>query len=367
MNLLDSSFWALLYKEFKQVFKNRAFIILLTIPPTIQIIVYGFVLSPEVSNLKLGVVDYANVTESRELIQVMTSNSLFNLSANLTSEKELTRLVEEGKLNVGVIIPPEFPRQLTNNQATLQIFIDGVNANSAGLAQSYLRQIIQQYNLQLQNQNTLPVSPQVVFLYNKGLTSSWFFVPGAIGLILNTITMIVASITVVREKDMGTWEQLLMTPSTGWQILLAKIMPLTLVLLGNLLLALTISRLLFDLPIRGNIFLFFALSALYIMVIISLGFLLATISNSQQQVVLMSFFVNQPMVQMAGVLSPIEAMPSFFQFLSLFNPLSYYTTISRGILLRGVGLNALWPHALALLAFLAIFLSLAVKRILSKQ
>lgn len=365
--LLTSSFWALLEKEFKQLLKNKAILILLTITPIVQILVYGLALSPDVNNLRLGVVDYANVNDSRELIKVMTSNPMFNLAANFTDENELSRQVEESQLDLGMVIPPDFSRKIDNNQAKIQIFIDSVNANTAGLANSYITQIIQEFNLQVQNKNSLPLSPQVIFLYNQGLESSWFFVPGVIGIILTLIGLTAGSLIVVQEKDLGTWEQLLISPATGWEILLAKILPLTLLMQGTLCLTLVLSTLIYELPIRGSILLFVALSILYILVNISLGLLLATASNSQQQVVLLSFFVNQPIIQASGILTPLEAMPRAFQIFALFNPLSHYMAIVRSILLRGVGLNALWIHIMALLAFLVIFLGLAIRRTLIKN
>ncbi|MBR8832926.1 MAG: ABC transporter permease [Stigonema ocellatum SAG 48.90 = DSM 106950] len=365
--LFNTPFWALVRKEINQILRNKQLIVLLIVPPTVQLLLYGFALNPDVHNLKLGVIDYANVAQSRELVLAMTSNRVFIVESVPTSEKELSRQVELGKLNVGVIIPPEFPRRLAQKSAEIQVFIDGVDANTAGIASGYMTQIIQQYNSGLaQNQASLPVSPQVVFLYNPGLTSSWFFVPGVMGLVLTLIGTLVSSITVVREKDTGTLEQLLMTPAANWEILLAKIVPLAFLLMGDVFLALTLGRLVFDLPFRGSFLLFFALSSMYVFVGISLGIMLATISASQQQVVLTAFFINLPMVQTSGAIAPIEAMPPFFQVLSLLNPLRHYITIVRGILLKGVGLDVLWMNALALLGFAVVLLIISINKFRSQ-
>ncbi len=364
--LFNSPFWALLRKEINQILRNKQLIVLLIVPPTLQLLLYGFALNPDVHNLKLGVIDYANVEESRELVLAMTSNRIFTIESVPTSEKELSRQVEEGKLNVGVVIPPEFPRRLAQNSAEIQVFIDGVDANTAGIATGYMNQIIQQYNSRLVPNQIIPVSPQVVFLYNPGLTSSWFFVPGVMGLVLTLIGTLVSAVTVVREKDTGTLEQLLMTPAANWEILLAKIVPLAFLLMGDVMLALTLGRLVFGLPFRGSFLLFFALSSMYVFVGISLGIMLATISGSQQQVVLTSFFINLPMVQTSGAIAPIEAMPPFFQVLSLLNPLRHYITIVRGILLKGVGLDVLWMHVLALVGFAVVLLTISINKFRSQ-
>ncbi|MBW4628901.1 MAG: ABC transporter permease [Brasilonema octagenarum HA4186-MV1] len=367
LRLFDSSFWALVTKEFNQILRNKQLIVLLIVPPTLQLLLYGFALNPDIHNLKLGIIDYANVATSRELLTAMTSNRIFTLESVSTSEKELSRLVEEGKLDVGVIIPPEFPRQVAQESAEIQVFIDGVNANTAGIASGYMTQIIQQYNRRLaKNQASLPVSPQMVFLYNPGLISSWFFVPGVMGLVLTLIGTLVSAVTVVREKDTGTLEQLLMTPAANWEILLAKIVPLVFLLMGDVLLALALGRLVFNLPFRGSFLLFFGLSSIYLFVGISLGIMLATICRSQQQVVLTSFFINLPMVQTSGAIAPVEAMPPFFQVLSLLNPLRHYIAIVRGILLKGVGLDVLWIHTLALVGFTVVLLTISINRFRSQ-
>ncbi|MBG1271041.1 ABC transporter permease [Nostoc sp. WHI] len=363
LRLFDNLFWTLVIKGLNQLRRNKQFIVILTIPPTLQLILYGFALNPDIRNLKLGVVDYAQVQESRELLAAMTSNNIFILESILTSEKNLSRQVEEGALDIGIIIPPDFSRKLATKSATIQVFIDGVNANTAGIANNYINQMVQAYNNRLAStQISSPVLLQFVFLYNPGLTSSWFFLPGVMGLVLTLIATLASAVLVVREKDIGTLEQLLMTPSANWEILLSKMLPLGILLSGDVLLALTLARLVFGVPFRGNFFLFFALSGLYLLVGISLGILLGTISRSQQQVVLMSFFINVPIIQTSGAIAPVEAMPPFFQILSLFNPLRHYITIVRGILLKGVGLDVLWIHVLALIGFLLVFLLIGIRR-----
>jgi ABC-2 type transport system permease protein len=268
----------------------------------------------------------------------------------------------------GLIIPPDFSRNLNENKtATVEVFIDGIDANTAGIARGYIKQIVRNYNQRLNHpQPVLPIETQVTFLYNPGLISSYFFVPGVIGLVLTLTSSLVSSVTIIREKDVGTLEQLLMTPAAGWEILLAKIVPLFVLLMGDVLLASGMARLLFRLPFLGNFFLFLLLSGLYVLVGISIGILLATLAGNQQQVILTSFFFNVPIIQLSGAIAPIESMPPFFQLLSLFDPLRHYVTIARSIILKGVGLEVLWPHAVALLAFVIVLLTISTKRFRSQ-
>jgi ABC-2 type transport system permease protein len=359
-----SRFWALVRKELHQILRNKQLLIILIIPPTLQLLIYGFALNPDVHHLKLGVVDYARTADSRELVAALTENQVFDLDASLLSEKTLATHVETGQLTAGLVIPPEFSRNLAAGQPTdLQVFIDGVDANTAGIASGYIKQIVQQFSQQHLDVEVLaPFITQVVFLYNQGLISSWFFVPGVMGLVLTLIGSIVSAVTVIREKDTGTLEQLLMTPAAGWEILLAKVVPLFVLLMGDVLLALAIGRSIFGVPFRGSFLLFMGLSGFYVFVGIGVGIMLATLAYSQQQVVLTTFFINLPMVQLSGAIAPIETMPKFFQYLSLLNPLRHYIAIIRGILLKGVGLEALWGHALALVGFAIVLLTISTHR-----
>lgn len=363
-NLLNSRFWSLAIKEFRQILRSRETLVLLIIPPTVQMLLYGFALNPDVHYLKLGVVDYANTYESRELVSVLTVNQVFTLEKYLFSPQDLGEEVRQGKITAGLIIPPDFKRNLAEDKSgEVQILIDAVDANTAGIAQGYLNQMINQFSRSLSSNQAPPlINPQTTFLYNPGLRSSWFFIPGVLGLVLTLISSLVSSVTVVREKDTGTLEQLLMTPAEAWEILLAKIVPLFILLMGDVILALSIGRLVFSVPFRGNALLFLSLSGLYLFVGIGIGIMLATICRTQQQVVLTSFFINLPLIQLSGAISPIESMPEFFKYLSLLDPLRHYIEIVRGILLKGVGLEVLWWNAIALLIFATLLLSISINQ-----
>jgi ABC-2 type transport system permease protein len=247
--------------------------------------------------------------------------------------------------------------------------LDGVDANTAGIANGYINQIVNSANRQLavsaNRTGQVPVqvvSPQISFAYNPGLISSWFFVPGVIALVLNLVSTLVSSAALVREKDSGTLEQLLMTPVNSHQILLAKVVPLSMLLMLTVFVALGVATLVFHVPFRGNFFLFLFVSFMAILVGISIGIALAAYSQNQRQSLLTSFFINLPVIQLSGAIAPLESMPEFFQWLSILDPLRYYVTCVRCIVLKGVGLEEIWPNVLALAAYAFVLLALSSSR-----
>jgi ABC-2 type transport system permease protein len=361
--LFNSRLWALSIKEINQILRNKQLIFLLVFPPTIQLLVFGFALSPDVQFLKLGVVDYADTQTSRELVAAMTENRIFVPQQYLYNVEDLGEQVRLGKVTAGIVIPPNFDRQLDRGQSSeIQVLIDGTDANTAGIASGYINQIVSQFSRKLSNADSPLINPEVIFLYNAGLNSTWFFVPGVLGLVLTLTSSLVSSSAVVREKDTGTLEQLLMTPAEAWEILLAKIVPLFILLIGDVALALTVAKLVFNVPFRGNMLVFMLVSSVYLFVGISIGILLATVAKNQRQVVLTSFFINLPLIQTSGAIAPIESMPAFFRYLSLLNPLRHYVAIARGFLLKGVGVLELWPNVLALFVFAVVLLTVSVRQ-----
>jgi ABC-2 type transport system permease protein len=357
-HIFSSRIWSLIIKEISQIRRNKQLIFLLTISPVLQLLIFGFSLSPDVNHLKLGIVDYAQVPASRELVSALTENKVFLINHYSESQKILSQEVREGKVDIGLVIPPEFNHKLRESQAEVQVLIDGVNAYTAGVANGYISQIVSEYNRKLvPTKTSLAIEPQIIFRYNPGLIGSWFFVPGVIGVILTLTSSLAAAVEAVREKDEGTLEQLLMTPASSIEILLAKIVPLYLLLIGDILLALSLAILIFKLPLQGSFLLYLILSGLYVLIGISIGILMATFSQNKQQTILSSFFINSPMIMMSGTLSATESMPIIFQKIALFNPLYHYMVIARGILLKGVGFIVLYPHIIALILFAIILLT----------
>ncbi|MBW4538178.1 MAG: ABC transporter permease [Myxacorys chilensis ATA2-1-KO14] len=361
--LIESRFWVLSVKEISQILRNKQLIFLLVFPPTIQLLIFGLALNPDVQHLKLGVTDYSNTPMSRELISALTANEVFEVKSVTLDEHALGEQVRRGQITAGLVIPPNFNRLLKSDQpAEVQVLIDAVDANTAGIANGYMSQIINQFGRQFMPNVVPPIQTQATILYNPGLVSSWFIVPGVIGLVLNLGSSLVSTAAVVREKDTGTLEQLLMTPAAAWEIILAKVVPLFVLLLGEVILALSVATFIFQVPFRGNIFLYLFFAGLYACVGIGIGFLLATVCRTQQQAILTSFFINLPLIQLSGAIAPVESMPKFFQIFSLANPLRHFVTISRGVLLKGNGLDVLYPEALALFAFAIVLLTISTNK-----
>ncbi|MBX9939465.1 MAG: ABC transporter permease [Candidatus Obscuribacterales bacterium] len=357
---------ALMRKEVQQILRDKQLLFLLFFMPIMQLFIYGFALSPEVDRLRLGVVDHASSTISRALTAALVVNDVFELKESGGRDSTLAALVRDGALDAGLIIPADLERRYRAGLKTnVQVFIDGVDANSAGIAAGYVSQILASFNRNLSSgsqESREVISPQITFAYNPGLISSWFFVPGVIALVLNLVSTLVSSAALVREKDSGTLEQLLMTPVSSRQILLAKIVPLAALLMITVAVALLVSVAVFHVPFRGNLLLFLFVSFLAVLVGISIGIALAAYSENQRQSLLTSFFINLPVIQLSGAIAPMESMPEFFQYLSYLDPLRYYVICVRALLLKGGGFSEIWTEVLSLSVYAFVLLSLSSSR-----
>jgi len=357
---------ALVIKELRQIMRDRQLIFLLFFMPVLQLFLYGFALSPEVEHLRLGVIDNASSPISRQIVAALVNNGVFDLNPSGGTQATLSKKVEDGRLEAGIIMPPNLERVVKQGgPGTIQVLLDGVDANTAGIAYGFISQIVATFNRELVTGSQISrelVSPQITFAYNPGLISSWFFVPGVIALVLNLVSTLVSSAAVIREKDSGTLEQLLMTPVSSLQILLAKIIPLSILLMITVMVCLLVSTFVFHVPFRGSFFLFLFVSFLAILVGISIGIALAAFSQNQRQSLLTSFFVNLPVIQLSGAVAPLESIPELFQWISLLDPLRYYVNCVRAIILKGAGLEAIWPDVLALTAFAIILLTLSTSK-----
>ncbi|MDR3615809.1 MAG: ABC transporter permease [Candidatus Obscuribacterales bacterium] len=363
-DLTRGRLFSLVLKESRQILRDKQQLFLLTFPPIIQICLYGFALSPDVQDLRLGIIDECKSYKSRELASALIENRVFKVARSPNDRSALMMSIERGRLDAGLVVQSDFDRVISQGKtAKVQLIVDAVDANTAGITQGYARQMVEVYGRKLlKAPYMVPVISQVTYAYNPGLISSWFFVPGVLGVVLTLTGTLVSSVTLVKEKDSGTLEQLLMTPAAAWEILLAKLIPLFVLLNANVLVALAVGNIVFDLPFRGSFFTYMIVSAIYIFVVISMGMILATISKNQRQAILTSFFLNVPLIQLSGALSPIESMPDFFRWLTCLNPLRYYIQCIRNILLRGVGIEVMWSDILVLACIAILLLSFSTAR-----
>jgi len=359
-------------KEFNQIRRDRRLAFSLIIPPTLQLLLFGFALSANVTNLRLGVVDDSKTPESRELIAALAESKSFRLAGYYFSVNELAEAINRNDLDAGLVIPYDFARDLYRGRpTTAQVLLNAMNANTAAISQGYIEGVIQSYNRTFLREAIhldfrLIAAPDVArrgqamlrpaLLYNPGLVDSWFIVTGVFGLLLILNSSLVASGAMVKEREAGTIEQLLMSPASASEIIIAKITPLFFLLCLMALLAIGIMKLGFRVPFHGSMALVLCGAALCVLAGISIGTVIATLSKSAQQALLTSFFVNPPLATLSGAFNPVEAMPRWLQPLTVINPIHHFATIARASMLKGSGLADLWPNFLGLLIItLALF------------
>ena len=358
---------SLMRKEFNHIRRDRRLAMSLVLPPTLQLLLFGFALSAKVSNLRLGILDESKTPESRELIANLTESKSFRLAGYYFSSEDLGQAINHGDLDAGVVVPFTYARDLQRGRTTtVQFILNAMNANTAAIAQGYAQGVIQNYNRllnrwRLQNSGGL-VLLQPAFLYNPGLVDSWFIATGVFGLLLILNSSLVASGAMVKEREAGTIEQLLMSPASTTEIIIAKIAPLFVLLCLMMFVAILVIKVAFGVPFHGGLLLILAGGALCILSGISLGTVIATFSKSAQQAQLTSFFVNPPLTSLSGALNPVEAMPRWLQPLTVLNPIHHFATIVRANMLKGSGLATLWPNFIALSTFTLVLFSLSIWR-----
>jgi ABC-2 type transport system permease protein len=369
---------ALIKKEFNQIRRDRRLAISLILPPVVQLTLFGFALSAAVTNVRLGVVDDSRSPESRELIATLTESKSFRLAGYYFSVDQLGDAVSRGNVDAGIVVPYDYAKDLARERpTTVQFLLNAMNANTATISKAYAQGVIRSYNNGLRNQGIHPriesvagsdlsrrgqVQLQPAFLYNPGLVDSWFIVTGVFGLLLILNSSLVSSAAMVREREAGTIEQLLMSPATTSEIIIAKITPLFMLLCMMMLVAIGVLKLAFGVPFHGNVFFLLFGGSLCILSGISIGTVIATFSKSAQQAQLTSFFINPPLSSLSGALNPIEAMPKWLQPLTVLNPIHHFATIVRGSTLKGSGFMDLWPNFLGLLLFTIVLVSLSIWR-----
>jgi ABC-2 type transport system permease protein len=373
--------WSLFIKEFHQIRRNRRLVILLLIPPTLNIILFGFALNPDFENLRLGVVDYSATPESRELVSAFAEGLVFRVNRYYASPRDMGAAIGKGDLDAGLVIPFDFAkRRLRREPAEVQLIVDAVNANTATIAGGYAARIIGSLNQKIgysqsQQQSitegvsvTLApsaratITPHLTLLYNPGLKSAWFITTGVIGLLLVLQGSVVSSASLVREKEIGTIEQLLMTPASSWELIIAKVAPIFLLLAIDIGLALSVARLVFGVPMRGSLLLFFLSASLCVICGIGIGMMIATFTRTQQQAQLMGFFTNPPLAILSGATTPIEAMPAWLQPVTAINPIKHFAIIARSIMLKGSGVDVLYRELMALAVIALVMISVSAWR-----
>jgi ABC-2 type transport system permease protein len=367
-------------KEMRQALRDPRMRVTLFMPPLIQLLIFGYAVNLDVENSRIAWMDQDRTPASRELLAAFQGSRRFEVVAAPETEHQIQQLLDGSKVQAVIRVLPGFARDLERaRSASVQILVDGTNSNTASLISSYASQVVATYSgrVSLQQQNVRLLSrdasaavntrlPEITartrVMFNPDLRSRNYFVPGVIVNILMMVTLMLTALAIVREKEIGTMEQLMVTPIRPIELMIGKLAPFALVGIVDLVLVTTAALLLFRVPFRGNALLLLGCSLLYLCTSLGSGLFLSTISQTQQQAMMASFFFTMPAFMLSGFTFPIRNMPVAVQYLTYLNPLRYFMEIVRGIFLKGTGVETLWPQMIALAVFGVSVLGLSAAR-----
>lgn len=364
----------MIIKEFIQVFRDKRTRMILIVPPIVQMLVFGYAATFEVRNVSTVVVDYDNSQESRDLISRFTSSPYFDVIAQPENSSDLTNAIEQGRAVVGLEIHAGFAQQLEKGESVpVQVIVDATNSNSALIAAGYVSQIAARFGQEYQQSRMSRISPQVASIlpdiqfeprpwYNPELRSRWFFIPGIIGSLTVVLVIILTAFGVVREREIGTLEQIMVTPIRPAEFILSKTLPFFIIGLLDVTLIAIVGSLWFQVPFRGHLWVLFMGTVLFLLCMLGVGLLISTISSTQQQAMVTAFFFIMPAIMFSGFGFPISTMPHWLQYMTYASPLRYFLVVLRGTYLKGVGMDILWPQMTAMAGLGTVLLLLAILR-----
>ncbi len=365
----------MLRKEFLQTLRDPHTRALLIVPPLIQMLVFGYAATLDVKHVALGVLDLDNTQESRELISRFSSSRYFDLKKYALRRDDLREGIDRGDFLLTLEINSGFAARLRNGQgASVQALVDCSNSNTALVALGYLNRIGAQFNQDYVVDRFRRTRPQLVSFvpqvdletrpwFNEGLESQWFFVPGVIGNIMLIMVMMLTAFAVVREREIGTLEQVMVTPIRRWEFILGKTVPFLLIGCFDAATISLVGTLWFGVPFRGDFGVLVTGLLTFMLAALGLGLFVSTISRTQQQAMIAAFFFIMPMITLSGFGTPISSMPRFFQVVTYANPMRYIMKVLRSVYLKGVGFEVLWPEISVMAAFAVLFLSISVLRL----
>lgn len=360
---------ALLKKEFIQMSRDRLTLGMMVAIPVVQLLLFGFAINTDVKHLATVVFDQSYQQEGRDLLSAFEASEYFDIKHLAGSYKEVNRLIDRGEAKVGIVIPPDFTQNIKHGRsATVQVIVDASDSMSAGSAISAAQMIglmksqeIMVKRLGVKNLES-PYDIRIRPWYNPDFISAHYMVPGILGFIITMTMVMITSMAIVREREHGTLEQLIVTPMRSSELMFGKIMPYIIVGYVQVTLALLVGILIFDVPVRGSIGLLYLLTSLFIIASLALGVAISNLSKTQMQAMQMSFFVFLPSILLSGFVFPREAMPKLIYYLGNLLPLSFYLQILRGIMLKGIGIEYLWPQVISLVVFITILLTISIAK-----
>jgi ABC-2 type transport system permease protein len=364
----------MLIKEFIQVFRDKRTRFIIFGPPIVQMLIFGYAATFEIHHVSTVVLDQDHSQESRELISRFTSSPYFDVQRQLTSSAQIRDLIDSGDATVGLEIDASFAQKLEKGEtAPVQVIVDATNSNTALIASAYVTQIALAFAQQSQRDRIERIAPQLIEQtpsvdleqrpwYNVNLSSRWFFVPGVIGSLTLVLVITLTAFAVVREREIGTLEQIMVTPIRPVEFILGKTLPFFLIGLFDVSLIALVGTLWFQVPFRGHISILFTGSVLFLICMLGVGLLISTVSSTQQQAMVTAFFFIMPAITFSGFGFPIATMPQWLQVATYLSPLRYFLVVLRGTYLKGVGMDVLWPQISAMAGLGVFLLTIAILR-----
>jgi ABC-2 type transport system permease protein len=360
---------SIIRKEFIQIWRDPRTLVIILIIPIVQLFLLGYSATSDIRNIQLAVFDQSRSAESRAFLESYQAADYFVVSHYLESEEEARALIEKGDARAALIIPPNFSQRLAEGEAQVSFILDGSDPTVASTSLSAARLIGQAYATKIlaetiastgqQFELQPPVDVRTNVWYNPDLISAYFMIPGVIGMILFAITAILTATAVVRERERGTIEQLIVTPIRSWELIVGKITPYVLLAFLDMIEVLAIGHWWFGVPIRGSLALILLTSGIFLLSGLGIGLFASTIANTQQEAMLIVWMTLLPAIFLSGFFFPLQAMPQVLQWISLLMPLRYYLVIIRALLLKGVGLEMILNQVLALVAFAVVIMTAA--------
>jgi ABC-2 type transport system permease protein len=359
-------FLAFVKKEFYHVFRDRKTLLMLFGLPIVQIVLFGFALTNEIKNSKVSICDYSKDIATQQIINRIEVSNNFEIEKSLLNHQEIDEAFKQGKIKLAIIFPSNFNKDLLHlNKAQIQIIADASDPNTATALTNYVTTIISTYQQELLKNNTIPfqIIPEIRMLYNPELKGATNFVPGVMALVLMLVCVLMTSVSIVREKEMGTMEVLLVSPTNPFLIIISKAVPYLVLSIINLIVILALSVFLLDMPIHGSIVLLFAESTLLIITALSLGLLISNSTSSQQSAMLISLMgMMLPTMLFTGFMFPLENMPVALQVIANIVPSKWYYIIIKSIMIKGLGFSAIWKETLILLGMTVFMLLVSLKK-----
>jgi ABC-2 type transport system permease protein len=360
----------IIVKEFLQLRQDRRMLPMLFLAPVVQIIVFGFAVNTDVTNVPLLLVDHDRTAASRELLRRFVGSGYFELVGIEEDDRRIDDWLVTGRAQLALVIAGGYGNEFESAETPeVALIADGTDSTSANIALGYARGIVKAEEARLVARSRTPsvaigrieLVPRV--WYNPDLLSRWFYVPAVLAMILMLMTMLLSAMAVVREKEIGTMEQLIVTPIRSWQLLVGKLLPFGVIGFVQVFLVTAVAVWGFGVPLRGSFYLLLALTMLFLLTTLGLGLLVSTVVRNQQQAMMTAAFVFMvPMIYLSGLIFPIENMPAGIQLVTYVIPLRYYANVIRGIFLRGSGLSVLWPEAVVLAGMGVFTLTVAALR-----